>query len=206
MKHRDLLVRYVAIVVVAVFAIGILLSGDSLNWDWLRFFAIATLLASGGLLLWEHLLWRLPWIQKLPKVPRCVRGTWRGDLVSHWVDPGTGQRIEPKVCYLVVRQTASTAGVVLMTDESKSRSSSAVLAYVDGEWTLAYMYLNRPGIAVEHRSRMHHGSTLLDLSGSPVRKLQGRYWTDRDSRGELSFDQNRSRLAEDYETAVTLFG
>lgn len=205
MKYPDLMVRYVAIVVVSVFAVGMLASGDSLKWEWLRFFAIATLVGSGGLLLWEHLLWRLPLPQRIPKVPRCVRGTWMGQLESHWVNPESGAGIEPKPCYLAMRQSASTLTATLFTNESKSRSTSAVLMHDGGEWTLGYMYLNKPGMKVEHRSRMHHGSTILDIVGMPVLRMQGRYWTDRDSKGELTFTEHRKKIADDYQSARGLF-
>ncbi len=202
---RDLLVRYVAVVVVAVFGIGILATGDEVQVEWLRFFAFATLVASLGLLSWEHVLWRLPLTQRIPQVPRNIRGTWRGQLVSHWVNPETGNRIEPKTLYLVIRQTASTLIVTLITDESKSKSSSAALDRSDGQWALAYMYLNKPNMAVEHRSRMHHGSTLLELSGSPVARLTGRYWTDRDSKGELELTDRNAQIVDDYDSARRLF-
>jgi hypothetical protein len=70
---------------------------------------------------------------------------------------------------------------------------------------LTYLYLNRPDMRVEHRSRMHHGSTVLDISGSPSERLKGRYWTDRDSKGELDFTERVSKLAEDFDTATRLF-
>jgi hypothetical protein len=58
---------------------------------------------------------------------------------------------------------------------------------------------------VEHRSRMHHGSTVLDISGRPVRRLRGRYWTDRDSKGELEFTERSNKLADDFGEAAALF-
>lgn len=205
MKSSSLVVRYVSGVVVVVFAVGILATGDEFKTSWLRFFSIAVLVASAGLLLWDQYLWRIPWVQRISKVPRNIRGTWQGELASHWVKPDSGQRIDSKPAYLVVRQTASTLSTVLLTDESKSRSTSAVLSSADGQWSLAYMYLNRPDIAVEYRSRMHHGSTLLELAGSPTARLRGRYWTDRDTKGELSFQVRSAKVADDYEGARVLF-
>ena len=76
---------------------------------------------------------------------------------------------------------------------------------MDGNTVLAYSYRNRPAPSVEVRSRYHHGSTLLDISGAPATRLAGRYWTDRDSRGELEFSQRVESAAEDYKAAEALF-
>ena len=67
------------------------------------------------------------------------------------------------------------------------------------------MYLNRPDSSVEHRSRMHHGSASLDITGAPATRLRGRYWTDRDSEGELDFRERNRMLADDYDEADALF-
>jgi hypothetical protein len=51
---------------------------------------------------------------------------------------------------------------------------------------------------------MHHGSTILDLSGTSVHRLKGRYWTDRDSKGELDFARHDKRIVNDYDDAKAL--
>lgn len=76
---------------------------------------------------------------------------------------------------------------------------------VDGVSSLDYMYLNRPDSSVEHRSRMHHGSASLDITGSPATRLRGRYWTDRDSKGELDMTERVGTLAGDFTNAEALF-
>ena len=91
------------------------------------------------------------------------------------------------------------------TDESTSLSGVGDVNEVSGNWSLDYMYLNSPQLSVEHRSRIHHGSCSLALSGSPVERMKGRYWTDRDSKGELSFDKRNKALADDYLSATALF-
>jgi hypothetical protein len=70
---------------------------------------------------------------------------------------------------------------------------------------LIYIYLNRPQVRVEHRSRMHNGSAFLEVSGRPANRLRGRYWTDRDTRGAFSFGQRRADIAEDFEEAMRIF-
>lgn len=194
-----------AAVVIAVFALGILASGGSVDVTWLRFYSAAVTAALVVLGMWNRWLWRVRWAQRLQTVPRDLRGTWKGTLKSQWVDPQTGQRIAPKPAFLVIRQTSTTVSVILLTDESVSRSSLATVRGTDGSAGLDYMYLNEPKSSVEHRSRMHHGSTSLSITGRPATRLHGRYWTDRDSRGELDFTKRTSSFADDYESAVQLF-
>ena len=105
----------------------------------------------------------------------------------------------------MVRQSASGVSVVLLTDESRSTSSLATVSSDGVTASLDYMYLNRPDSRVEQRSRMHHGSASLDIVGQPASRLRGRYWTNRDSRGEVDFDRRVLRMAEDYQDAERAF-
>lgn len=204
MKQRTF-VQVVAAVVVIVFAVGIWSSGGQVNFGWLRYFSAAVFAATALLLLWERVVWKLSPVQRMRGAPRDVSGTWKGTLTSFGEDPSTGKPPAPKSAYLIVRQTAFTVSVILLTDESRSVSSLGTVAGGDGLASLDYMYLNRPDSKVEHRSRMHHGSTSLDITGIPAKRLKGRYWTDRESRGELEFVERRRYAAEDFEEAARQF-
>ena len=204
MRYRTL-VQTTASVVIAVFAVGIWSMGDAVKFEWLRFFSAAVLLSTLTLNLGDRWLWRLPLSQRIRSVPRDIRGTWRGTLTSLWEDPSTRQRPEPKAVYLVVRQTASTVSARLFTNELKSHSTFGKVQTIAGEARLDYFYIGEPNPSVESRSRMHRGSTTLDILGIRASRLKGRYWTDRDSKGELDFNQRHEALAESYEEAATLF-
>ena len=43
------------------------------------------------------------------------------------------------------------------------------------------------------------------LSGRPAERLAGRYWTDRDSKGELEFTHRHNGLADDFQQASGYF-
>jgi hypothetical protein len=202
---QRLTIRVIAGIVVVVFVIGTWLKSRQLDLGWLKYFAVAVFAATIILALWDVWLWQVPIVQRIPGVPRSVRGTWKGTLTSFWIDPSTGNVQPPKTVYLVIRQTATLISVRLLTDESRSASSLGRISEIDGAFVLAYLYLNRPEMRVEHRSRMHHGSAVLDISGLPAKRLKGRYWTDRDSKGELDFLERRNRLADDYAGAANLF-
>ncbi|MBD2036467.1 hypothetical protein H6F76_15755 [Leptolyngbya sp. FACHB-321] len=203
--NRRVLVQVVAAIVVTVFAAGIWFTGGTLDLQWLRFFAAAVFIAGTALTIWEHWAWHLPFVQKLPQVPRDLRGTWKGTLESFWIDPTTGSSPPIKVAYLVIRQSATTVSVVMLTNESRSKSSLAMISDDRVSASLNYMYLNRPDSRFEYRSRMHYGSTSLDITGRPAVRLQGRYWTSRDSKGELDFNQRIIQFADDFLQAEALF-
>ena len=198
-------VQLISAIVVAVFAGGIWLSGGQLHSQWLRFYGAAVFLATVALSLWESYFWRLPLVQRIGAVPPNLRGTWKGTLTSLWIDPKTGIPLPPKTAYLVVRQRASSVSVTLITDESRSSSYMGQVDTIDGNTVLSYSYRNRPSPLVESRSRLHHGTALLDVSGRPVDRLEGRYWTDRDSKGELGFSTHSKFFVNDFMSAERLW-
>jgi SMODS-associating 2TM, beta-strand rich effector domain len=195
----------VATAVVVVFAVGIWSTGDEVNLGWLRFYSFAVLAATALLWLWDRVLWKVPAIQRLGSVPRDIGGTWKGTLESSWKDPESGLTLSPKSAYLVVRQTASNVSVILLTDESKSVSSLGFVSRGEGTASLDYIYFNRPGSKIQSRSRMHDGSASLAISGLPPTRLVGHDWADRDTQGELTFDERRKRAVEDFRAATELF-
>lgn len=194
----------VVVIVILVFAVGIWTSGGTLQSEWLHFYSAAVTALIVLFAVWESWLWRLPFIQRMPGVPRDIRGTWKGELESFWKDE-TGTAPPRKASYLVVRQSASRVSAVLLTDESRSASSLAMVSSDGTTVSLDYMYLNWPDVRVEERSRVHHGSASLVISGTPANRLRGRYWTNRDSRGELDFTARVPQFAEDLEDAARAF-
>jgi hypothetical protein len=199
-------IQVVVLTVAVVFTAGLWLTGGHPQLAWLRFFSAAVTVAALVAGIWDHWLWRLAWVQRTHRVPRSIRGTWRGTLESMWINPETGTGTPAKLAFLVVRQTASHTSATLLTDESRSTSELSRLVAGDGTASLVYVYLNTPDNSIQDRSRMHYGSTSLAISGVPATRLHGHYWTDRDSRGDLDFKDHRKGTVEDYEQAVTLFG
>lgn len=192
-------------IVIGIFVVGIWINGDPVHPAWFRSYSVAVTALLGCIWLWDRVLWRTSIAQKRDGVPRDLAGTWSGTLTSFWKDPQTGQCPPSKSVYLAVRQSASHASVTLISDESESTSSMFEIISHDGHATLAYMYLNKPDSRHEHRSRIHHGSTMLTITGTPATRLRGRYWTDRDTRGELDFVSRVPSVAEDFDEAVALF-
>ncbi len=202
---RTIIVRVVASCAIAVICIGTWFSSGYVDLGPLRYFSAAVLTAMIALGLWDLWLWRIRVAQRLPGVSRSVRGTWKGTIKSLWIEPGDDKPVEPKTVFLVIRQTASLVSLKLLTEESESSSTLANVSVPHGTAVLEYLYMNSPRMSVEARSRIHRGSAVLDIAGNPARRLAGRYWTDRDSKGEIAFSERSRKIAEDFEEATELF-
>lgn len=199
------LLRVIAVIISAVFVVAVWVSTGSMEASFLRFFSIAVLVCSALLFVWDRWIWKLRIVQSIPGVTRDVSGTWEATLESLWIDPTTRTSPEPKVVYIVIRQTSSSASVALISNESKSKSSLARVVQEDGTWLLHYLYTNEPLVQLRHRSPIHHGSGVLSIVGSPAKRIAGSYWTDRDSKGRLTLNRRSRKHAEDYEEGIEFF-
>jgi hypothetical protein len=188
--------------VVAIWAVTLLIQGHPVSLDYIKAFSYAVTGVSFALLFWERWLWswRLsrPWLTTRPD----LRGTWKGHLVSNWVDPSTQHGRGQIEAYLVIRQKYSTIDVRLLTAESGSVSLSANIV-ADGEQvhTVAVVYRNTPRALLRGRSPIGHGGMLLHIRGTPIHQLDGEYWTDRETKGELSFAARSSEVSHDFSQA-----
>lgn len=151
------------------------------------------------LTLFANHLWRLPifkgWLVLIPD----LNGTWEGELRSEWIDPATNQKVAPMKAYLVIRQTLFRTYCTQITAESKSYSRAVTIQPTPDNnlRTLEFTYANTPRISVQHRSHAHEGACNLEIISVPERKLVGKYWTERGSKGELEFKyMQKERLQE----------
>jgi hypothetical protein len=153
---------------------------------WLPFGSVVTL---AGLVVWlfEKFLWRWPpftWVARRAD----LRGTWRGELVSEWIDPKTGTTLPPIPAFMCVTQTASTLYLRQFTGESSSATVAAsIVKDADGAESVAVVYRNDPKGSVRERSPIHFGGMRLHISGEAA--LAGDYWTDRNTRGHLTLER-----------------
>lgn len=164
----------------------------------------STVVAGLGLLLllFDKWIWRFrilhPWFVDRPN----IRGTWKGQLISTWVDPQTGTKPEPIDAYLVIRQTFSGIHMRLITRESSSESlADNIPKDADGVYSVASIYRNTPKLSHRPVSPIHNGGLLLRVLGDPVSSLEGHYWTDRGTQGEVVFHEKSDVLFFDFATA-----
>jgi hypothetical protein len=187
-------------------AVVLVVQGHPPSKDYWRPFSTVVTIVAFALLLWERYLWRWPILRLLGKRPN-LRGTWKGILQSDFEDPETKKRHKPVEVYLVVRQTYSTLDVRLFSKESSSVSLSANLsADSAGIYTLAVTYLNTPNALKLERSPISHGGMLLNLRGdSSVQQLDGKYWTDRKTLGEVTLTLRVKRICHHFAGASQAF-
>ena len=62
---------------------------------------------------------------------------------------------------------------------------------------LAYSYTSKPKPSVKERSVPHDGTIVFNLIGRPVSKLEGRYWTDRETTGEITLTFRGKKILDD---------
>ena len=123
---------------------------------------------------YEKVLWRNNPFESTPKFARRYTGTMKS----------TYDHIERKAS-LEIKQTLLSVHVTLVTGESKSKSLSASIDEVLGEMQLTYCYLNTPKSEYRYRSEIHYGTATLSAGNTAI--LEGQYYTDRNTTGDMIF-------------------
>jgi hypothetical protein len=128
--------------------------------------------------------WKLkifyPWLVQFPN----LSGDWEGTIKSNWKE----KELEPIPIEVSITQNFFNVQVRIKTKESRSYSIGASFD-IDNErgfQQLFYTYLNTPKAGVRERSEIHYGSTILNFDGFKVTKMDGEYWTDRETTGEIT--------------------
>ncbi len=174
------------------------IDGVAVQLSWLRQWsdvAPLVLVAIGGFDKW---LWRWPIINRWFARRPVLLGTWRV-LLTPIGGNGT-------VAYMVVRQTYSRLGMRLLTPESQSDLvAGEVIRAPDGLYQVVGIYSNRPKLPIRDRSPIHYGAFLVDIHGNPPTRLDGSYWTDRDTKGTMVFTKRRAQLFSTYGEAARAF-
>lgn len=205
MRPSRTLIQALVLIVAGVYLVSYLIRGLPTA-ELFAPIGAAGAVASLFVLAYDHFIWRLPRIGRRLSHRPDIRGTWRGTLSSSWKDPCTGRQIDsdPEV-YLVVRQTFWSITGNLITKESKSCSTTATIEDDGcGQYQFVAQYRNTPRASVRNRSEVHHGSFKLDIGGDPADRLEGYYWTDRSTMGELEFDRRAPHVVESYKHAQEL--
>jgi hypothetical protein len=153
---------------------------------------------------WDRWAWRWKPFINLSSVPD-LNGTWLGEYEAEWVDDNDirGKKASPALLY--VSQKFTTLSITLVTEESKSYSTLSHVTRLDsGEFRVNYEYANTP--LSRHRQTLptHLGSAELTVASARGAELVGEYWTNRMSRGALSFQWRSVRRANTVDAARQL--
>ncbi len=197
--------------VVAVWAATLWIKGIPFTWDdaWplTAPFSIAVSTVYGSIILFDKLLWRIPWWRPWFIRRPVLAGTWKATLLSNYVDQTTGKKVPPIEGFWVVRQNFSSISIRLFT--KKSASFSLVAEIVErqaGLLILGTAYQSEPLARYRNsESEIHYGSAYVELVGQPPSKLNGHYWTDRQTFGEMWLEERRATLVSSFEEGIDLY-
>lgn len=136
-----------------------------------------------------------------------LRGTWKVELKSNWIDPETNESIPPIIGYAMIRQSLTALSIRLKTKESRSKLiAHSIEKEDDGLFRVAAIYRNEPKIELQGgSSEIHHGSFSLEIHGDPVSLMEGHYWTDRGTKGSMKLTNHRNELCDTYEQAASSY-
>ena len=108
MKLERLQINVFLAMAVLLWWLVLLAQGTVVGWDHLRpFGTVVGFLVVVGIA-FELQLWRHPWLHGWFVKRPDLRGTWRVELQSDWIDPATNVGVPLIICYMGVSQTLST--------------------------------------------------------------------------------------------------
>lgn len=126
------------------------------------------------------------WLVLIPN----LNGTWKGTIMSNWINPETNKTQPPIDSTLRVKQSLFKISCVVTTGESTSNSIIAdfVIEPEKQIRKLVYTYQNDPFQVYRSKSPIHYGTaslTIIEKNNSLT--LTGNYWTDRETTGTLDY-------------------
>ena len=152
------------------------------------------------LLVYDRWAWKWPGLCRMTSRP-VLHGTWKAVLRSDWIDPETGEGQPPREAFIVVRQTYSSISVSMLFDISASVSTSAQIVEQDGRQTLWYTYRSEARRLAQEANPPRRGGVALTISRHPRVRLEGDYWTERKTTGEITAESHSKHLCDDYVSA-----
>lgn len=200
-------VTAVLYVAVAAWAIVLFATGQSLDPGLLKPLSTVTTILVFAVLAFDLWLWKFKllhgWFVKRP----VIDGTWKVELRTNWKDPASGAGPTPPIeGYMVIRQTFSMVSLRLLTQESSSELvGTEIVCSADGLYCISGVYRNEPRFQVRDRSPIHFGAVWLKIVEEPAQRIEGHYWTDRQTAGEMELTERQHEKFQDFGAAQTFF-
>lgn len=169
-------------------------------------FSAAITVSALAVLAHEHLIWKCGIFGfRLVKVAD-YSGVWKVRFQSSYKDEETGLQIGPLFGFAQIDQTATTFCMRLFTEEARSESFAYSIKLENNVFQLSIVYRNTPSIVVRaEESRMHNGSAIFESRGFKPTLLEGEYWTERMTTGEMRLYEKKKGGIVSYEQGLKLF-
>lgn len=178
-------------------------------WDALKPFSAANAAAIVFWVLFNHFLWKWPWIREFISKSPDIRGSWEVEIEAMWLkekQPRTPNKIRG---YAYVHQTFSRYTIRIFTDGSCSETTSNHVDVRDERITLTYTYLNTPSIgrrlSPTQQSTRHIGTGSLNLGNFKPLEMEGEYWTEEMKAGNIRFFNRRDKSIAKFAEGEALY-
>ena len=151
-----------------------------------------------------YFLWKIPLIGFITKflfgTKPNLQGTWLGKLNYNYEKKG-----QEKDVFLVIEQkNGYSMNIWLLTNERKSSSTFSEITLQDGSQRIIYTYKHEKALINKEKNPPHEGFCYLDIDMAS-KILSGKYFTDRETFGELKFDRRNGKVVKNYDAANRLF-
>lgn len=199
-------ISFILILAAVIWGGSLFLLNINLSWDHAKPFSITVAALTAILSIFNNYLWSwqpFNWFHDKPD----LQGTWKVEIVSTYVDPKTKQKAEPIIGYAAIRQNFSSLSIRLMTeDSSSSLVAHGINVFPDKHVEVTGTYLSEPSIHLRgSESEIHYGAFKLTVSGNPPTLIEGHFWTDRNTKGKISYLERKKQIADHYEAAKILY-
>jgi hypothetical protein len=124
------------------------------------------------------------WLVLIPN----LNGKWEGVISSEWINPDTKKKCEFIQTSLIIKQSLFNISCIMKTQETQSRSITSDFRIDENNQIhqLVYIYETNPSPKVRERNPIQHGTIVFDIiKENDSIKLEGNYWTDRKTTGEI---------------------
>lgn len=189
---------------VIVWFLCLLALGEPVSADLLAPFGITVSIVTLSTIIFVKFIWKIPVLQRWLIERPFLGGTWKARLVSTY--QFEGKPVE-KIVYVVIRQSLTELSFRLYTEKARSASlAEAVTPDGSDLYRLAVSYQNIPN--VEYRgvdSEIHYGAALFEHIDFGATKIEGHYWTDRNTSGSLVLFERSPKTVSNFADAVALF-
>lgn len=179
-------VRLTAVGVIAVYSALLALSGISASPQTKQALSYLPTVAGLIVLVFERWAWRWLGANRLFGRPDLI-GTWHVRLQPSERSHIPAEKRGPRHAFMVVQQSFWTVHVTQVSAESRSESTTAALRKTDGarHQRLSFLYDNTPQQRFQPSSPRHEGACTLNVATHRPAVLEGAYFTDRLTSGDL---------------------